>query len=169
MCRKMRCKMAKVINVNGFTMEPGLLTYNGKRYQFMTVGQDKKTVQDYVKTLPPDKQKSIVIANEDLTHYSVYGRKNPKVPRLNMIEVKTPVKLARLNPFRFRYGGHEYKKTYGDGLTSFARSPAEAKGNIMHYYGDLLPKDRHGRLEPYNEFLIVKVLDNQFSVFCPLK
>lgn len=61
------------------------------------------------------------------------------------------------------------KALRGDGLTRFARSPAVAKGNIMHYYGDLLPKDRHGRLEPYNEFLIVKVLDNQFSAFCPLK
>jgi hypothetical protein len=28
-----------------------------------------------------------------------------------------------------------------------------------------LPKDRHGHLKPYNEFLIVKVLDNQFSAF----
>ena len=167
--------MVKIINVDGHTLEPGQLTHNGKRYRFLTVGQDKKTVLDYVKTFNPDKQKSIVIANEDRTHYTVYGRKNPEVPRLNVIVVKTPIKFAD-QKLRFTYKGHEFKRTFRNdgtigipGGTDYARTLAEAKGSIMHYYGDLLPKDRHGHLKPYNEFLIVKVLDNQFSAFYPVK
>lgn len=167
--------MTKTININGHLREPGQLTHNGKRYQFLTAGQDKKTVMDYVKTFNPDLQKSIVIANEDLTHYTVYGRKNPEVPRLNVIVVKTPIKFAD-QKLRFTYKGHEFKRTFRkDGTIGipegpdYARTLAEAKGSIMHYYGDLLPKDRYGHLKPYNEFVIVKVLDNQFSAFYPVK
>ena len=125
--------MVKIINVDGHTLEPGYLTHNGKRYRLLTVGPDKKTVLDYVKTFNPDKQKSIVIANEDWTHYTVYGRKNPEVPRLNVIVVKTPIKFAD-QKLRFTYKGHEFRgpsgmtEPSGSGGTDYARTRQRRSG-----------------------------------------
>lgn len=169
--------MVKVIKTSGFTREPGWLTHNGKRYRFLTVGSDKKSVMDYVESFNPDIRKKIIIANEDLSHYTVYGRKNPSLSQVRVTAVKTPVKIDDVkNLTRFRYGGKEFQNVFGMNTlartsrgTNYATTQKQARDDIGYYLNTLLPSDRHGVHKPYNDYLIVRFIDNQYVAFAPVK
>jgi len=179
--------MAKIINVDGYSLEPGYLTHNGKRYRYLTVASDRKKILEYVKEFNPDLQKSVVIANVDLTTYKAFGRKTSRIGKSKVTVIKTPVKLDAFKSLtRYRYQGDEYTslpeiQRYARGTERggrrCARSVTDARDDVKLYLNILNVNDWRGSLETgthktlpkYNEFVILKILDNQYQAYSPEK